>query len=712
MRRLFAYLCFALLCWAAVPGLAQTRVGTDGPISLVADNVSFDPAAGVLVAQGNVNIFRGTQILRTERVIFDQRKGQLRIPGPLVLADGTKVVTKANGAVIDSDLENGLIEGANLLIEEQLQVAATRFHRKDGKYKVLDNAVATACHVCSKNPIPYWQIRSRRIVHDEAARRLYFESATLAVLGVPIFYTPRLSVPDPSVQRATGFLVPRITNSNLLGYGISVPYYVVLGDHSDFTITPRVFTKGSAIIGLQYRRETKRGRYQIEGHVTASDDLEPHETRSSLSASGTFLLPREVVLSFGIEVASDKSVRDDYDIKNDGNDRLTSFISLSRTRANTIAIITARATQSLRTNEVDTDIPVVLPELFARKTWADPYLGGKFGLTAQSVTLLRDNKNRFSRIGLTADWSGEWITRGGLVFDAYAGVTANSYYTRNYTGFADGTTTEITPTMSVGLRYPLARQVGRVTHLIEPRIQIVWTPGGTRTNPNEDSTQLEFEETNLFSRNRFPGFDRTEQGLRANIGLTYKRIDPEGWSLGVTVGRVFRERDLGQFGAGTGLTGNRSDYVTALTFNWRDRIDFINRTLFDDDFSVSKNEARLALTYDRFVAEASYIWLEQNVVASASDRTHEAALGFKYRYSDSWSYSGKWRQNLETGQSTSGEFGLRYENECIAFNLSYSLQFEGSGSVRPSREFGLTVELAGLGTKKRKKRYARRCAAL
>lgn len=716
MRRLAA-ICLAALSWAGPQqALAQqvhsVREAEQRPISLVADRVSFDPGTGILIAEGNVQIFRGSEILLTERVIYDQRNRSLDIPAPLVLSDGTDVVTRAASARLDARLQEGLIEGAEVLIAQQLQLAATRLHRTSDQIKVFDKVVATACRVCAKNPVPFWQIRARRVIQDERERRLYFEDATVDVLGIPIFYAPRLRVPDPTVNRATGFLVPRFSNSGLLGYGIAAPYYVVLGDHADFTITPYLFSKGSGLLGLQYRRQVDNGWFVIDGHVTVSDDLVGRATRSSLTATGAFSLPRDIDLEFKFDVASDKAVRDEYDIGNQDEDRLTSFVILSRTRKNSFASVSARFTQSLRVNEIDQNIPLVLPEIYARKTWSDPRFGGEFGLTAQSATLLRENDSRYSRAGLTVDWSRDWILRNGLIADAYAGVMGNSYYTRSYAGIPDGSLSEVTPTAAVGLRYPLARQIGRVTHLIEPRIQIVWSPDTPRRNPNEDSTQLEFEETNLFSLNRFPGYDRTEAGLRANVGLTYKRIDRQGLSFGVTVGRVFRESDLTQFGAGTGLDGETSDYVTTVTLQWKDNLDFINRTLFDDDFSVSKNEALLALNFERFSSQFSYVYLEQNVVAGASDRTHEAALGIEYRYNDFWTYSGKWRQNLETGSSTSGEFGIRYENECIAFNLSYSLQFEGSGIVRPTRELGLTVELAGLGNKKRNKRYAGRCAAL
>ncbi|PLS20334.1 LPS-assembly protein LptD [Neptunicoccus cionae] len=682
------------------------------PISLIADTVSFDPATGVLTASGNVQVFRGTQVLATDRLVYDQRNRHLSVPGRMTLTDGKDVITRAAGAELDTDLENGLIEGAELLIQQQLQLVSERMHRQDGAFKVLDKVVATSCQVCSQYPVPFWKIRSRRVIHDEEARQLYFENATLDVIGIPVAYVPNLRVPEPGVNRAKGMLVPKFSSSNTLGYGMEIPYYWPLGEHADLTVTTQVYSKGAFLLNPEYRRYVKRGYFEVDSYLTLADDLEDNDTRSSLTATGLFQLPNEIELEFQIDVASDNDFRDDYGIGEEDEDRLTSFVTLRRTRKDSFASVSASYIQSLRTNEIDQEIPLVFPEIYGRKTWRDPWFGGKLALTAQSVTLLREDDSRFARAGLVAEWSNDWYLRNGLIVSAYAGVAASTYLTENITGFNDGTLSETIPTAAVDLRYPLSRQNGSVTHVIEPRVQLVWSPKDARANPNEDSVQLNFEETNLFSYNRFPGFDDSERGLRANVGVSYTRYNPEGWSYGLTVGRVYRLEDLNQFGTGTGLDGRHSDYVSAVTLSYQDRFDFSNRTLFDSDFSVSKNEATLAMDFDRLSTAATYIYLEQDVVAGASDRSHEASLELSYRRNDYWTYAGEWRQNLETGHATSGEFGVRYENECVAVNLSLSLEYDTDDAVSTTREVGLTVELAGLGNKKRNTKYARRCAAL
>ncbi len=65
------------------------------------------------------------------------------------------------------------------------------------------------------------------------------------------------------------------------------------------------------------------------------------------------------------------------------------------------------------------------------------------------------------------------------------------------------------------------------------------------------------------------GSDAVEQGARANIGIGWTRHDPDGWSLGLTAGRVFREQDFGQFGPASGLAGRSSDWLVSASLDWQ-----------------------------------------------------------------------------------------------------------------------------------------------
>ena len=59
-------------------------------------------------------------------------------------------------------------------------------------------------------------------------KTIYYDNALIKVYNIPIFYLPKLSHPDPSVKRRSGFLPPTLTDTKILGSGLSVPYYLAL----------------------------------------------------------------------------------------------------------------------------------------------------------------------------------------------------------------------------------------------------------------------------------------------------------------------------------------------------------------------------------------------------------------------------------------------------------------------------------------------------
>ena len=155
----------------------------------------------------------------------------------------------------------------------------------------------------------------------------------------------------------------------------------------------------------------------------------------------------------------------------------------------------------------------------------------------------------------------------------------------------------------------------RAAHVIEPIAQVIYSDefGHDLDDiPNEDSQLPEFDETNLFSLNRFPGLDRLETGLRANLGVSYTRYDPAGWSLGLTLGRVIRAEPDPAFWEGTGLAGRWSDYVGAVSLDFAWGLGLVNRALFDDGFAFRRNEFAMVYDGERGDLRAAYVYLAED----------------------------------------------------------------------------------------------------
>ena len=697
MRFLAVVLAFVTL---ALPLFAQERA------TLVADSVAI-AGDSRLVATGGVEVFfRGVR-LRAQSIIYDRGTDRLLITGPIVLEDGGNTIVFADQADLRADLTEGILTSARVVLNQQLQLAANEVQRIGGRYTQLGRTVASSCRICAGDPTPLWEIRASRVIHDQLERQLYFDNAQLRLGGVPIFYLPRLRMPDPTLDRANGFLFPTARATSQLGYGIKLPYFLTLGPRRDLTLTPYFTSKGGRTVELRYREAFRTGNITLESAVSF-DDLLPGKRRGYLALTGAFALPRNFLLSFSGEAVSDPAYLLDYGISQ--SDRLDSRIEITRTRRN--ENITARiiAFNSIRQGDINANLPSLITDLTFHRRFSGGPLGGEGGFRFQTHTHRRTSDvasdtdgdgigdgRDVARAAARIDWRRSWTTLNGMEFTFAAEGAADAYAISQDLVFA-GNSLRGHAALAAELRWPWMKAGrGGVNHVIEPVVQLVLAPSETETLPNEDSVLVEFDEGNLFALDRFPGSDAVERGFRANVGLNYTRYDPQGWTLGLTLGRVLRDADLGQFSTASGLDGTRSDWLGAAQLSLPQGFTLTQRAVFNGALDFAKSETRLDVNRDRFGVAASYVWVVADPVENRATPISELTFDTSYDFVSGWTGKLSGRYDLEADQGTIAGLGLVYKNECIAVDLSLSRRFTSSTNVQPTTDFSLSVDLLGFG---------------
>jgi LPS-assembly protein len=325
-RRVTAAALVAGLAWLA-PALPAVAQGA--PATLIADDISFDQGSAAITARGGVEIFFEGARLRAQSITYSRRGDQITVEGPLTLIDPSgDAIIVADFADLSADLRNGVLQSARLVLDRQLQIAATQIDRVDGRYSQAYQAVASSCEVCFDNPTPLWEIRARRIIHDEVEQQLYFESAQFRVMGVPVLWLPQMRMPDPTLERATGFLAPSVRATDTTGTQFRVPYFIMLGDHRDLTVTPWIGLGDSQTIELRYRQAFRTGRIEATGSLTW-DDLTDDDIRGHIFADGAFDIGRGIDLTFQIEGVTDDGYLTTYSFPDP--DLLESNIRIGRT---------------------------------------------------------------------------------------------------------------------------------------------------------------------------------------------------------------------------------------------------------------------------------------------------------------------------------------------------------------------------------------------
>ena len=686
---------FVALLMALLSGFAQAQSNTMP--ALLADNISYDADRDALIAVGNVEIYFDQRTMRASEITYFNETGIVEAKGPITLSAPGEDTIIANFASLDSELKSGLIQGARLVLAENFQFAAQQVDRVNERYSVLSNTVASSCQVCANNPTPLWLVRAERIVRDTKEKQIHFENVRFEAYGITIAALPYFRIPDPSVKRATGILKPQFKSADTYGTGIKLPYFIVIDNHSDITITPFLTTKGTAIIEGEYRRRFSDGSLSFNGAFGIDDDNTQAGIRGFIYADGSFQLPTRHKLEFSIRHAGDKTFLNEFGFT--GTDRLTSKATISRQDRQEYVSYSATGFQSLRSTENNNNIPYVLPEIMLEQYWDNAIGGGRLTAHASAVGLTRKLGRDVYKIGGDVDWERALELPAGFRAKATLGLSGWIYSTQDDPTYSAEPQSYLAPTAAIDLRWPLARRTARSVEIIEPVAQIVYRDvvGDIAAIPNEDSVQVEFDASNLFALDRSPGTDLVEEGLRLNFGLNYTHLSDEGWKFGLTLGRVFRTDMLSQFSAGTGLNSQRSNYVAAANFDFPGYFNLSNQTLFDNNLAFSRNDIQASAKIGNLGLSANYVFLLPDITANSLEKRHEITLNSNYDFNANWSLEASYRRNLATGKDVSHDLTFRYGNECITTDFSVSRNFTNSNNVSPATEFGLSVSLAGFG---------------
>jgi LPS-assembly protein len=695
-------LLLALAC-AALPARAQDTSSA----LLIADEI-FVAIDGSLVAKGNVEAHHSGVVLTASRVTYDPKADEMQIEGPIRLTDGDRVDILADAAALAPDLSEGLMQGARLVLDQQLQIASVQLNRTQGRYTQLYRTVATSCRVCDGGP-PIWAIRAEKVIHDAEAQQLYFSNAQFRLLDVPILWLPRLRMPDPTLTRATGFLIPEGRVNSQLGTGIKIPYFIRMGDHRDLTLTPYLSARTNTL-EFRYRQAFALGDLTVTGAL-AQDELGTGGLRGYAFANGSYQLARGYKLAFDIETSSDKAFLLDYGYSD--KDRLDSAIALRRVKRDALFSGELVLFNTLRDFEANATQPTLIVDLDYERRLFPGWPGSELRLSAESHSHVRTSNQDalgrdVSRVQGTAHWLTAGATGNGVLFDLH-GVLDLAAYGVAQDNTANDDRFAIVPAAYANLRWPLAGQgTAGGSHLIEPVLHLALSDSANEIT-NEESTRVEFDEANLLALSRFPAADQVEEGLRVALGTHWTRQGPRGTTHRLSVGKILRDAAEPEFSQTSGLDGTTSDWLLSGRLETTEGLTLASRAVFDDQFSVAKAATRLDWTTSWGDIAATHVWLTDDPAEGRATDLSEFGLSTSVDLSQTWTATANWQFDVVAQTTARAGVGLQYQNECLDLRMAASRRFTQSTTVDPSTDFDIRVGLRGFGAGRSGSDIIRRC---
>ena len=264
IRRLAAVLLSTSALAFTAPVLAQGAEVDEAPIYLEADHVE-DIAGGTgYIARGNVRVRQDPRTLLADEIEYHPDENRVVARGHVIILGQGPFPQYADEVELDSQLAAGVAIGFASLLENNGQVAAAAAIRSADGSLQLNDAYYTACELCEDGEHePTWRLRAREIVQDADEQMIYYRDARLEIGGVPVLYAPVFAHADPSSERHSGFLFPKVGASSRLGFVYQQPYYWSISPSQDLVIAPRVMTNVNPLIYGEYRKRFWSGFMEL-----------------------------------------------------------------------------------------------------------------------------------------------------------------------------------------------------------------------------------------------------------------------------------------------------------------------------------------------------------------------------------------------------------------------------------------------------------------
>ena len=699
-----------------------------GGFYLEADVVTQNQTTHHVIATGAVEVRYKGRILRADHVDYDNVSGVVVATGKVSVLHPDGSAQFADTLTLDKTMSEGFATGFSTRLQGHVQIAAESVRRKSANVTEFRNAIYTPCIVCVENGQrnPTWSIRARTVVEDKAHKSLTFKGAVVQVLGQGVLYLPELQSADPTSDRKSGFLLPVLTFSGPRGVSFEQPYYQILSSHQDILLTPQINSQVNPFLSVDYRQRFYSGSVEVRAGYTYSQDFTSSgalfgadTSRSYILADGIFDISKNWSWGFTANRASDTLIFDKYSITDTYLDRglyaaddrrLISQIYAVEQSPLSYLSIAAMNVQGLRVTDVQSTIPTIAPLIEGHWEAPDPILGGRLRISGSAVALTRDQSLGPTdatgqtvlpgidsrRATVEGNWMRSFVTANGLFLQPFLDGRADVFNVSNEpTGPSNATITRAFGTIGANVDYPLMKQVGSVSYILEPMAQLAISPNVKQDPriPNEDSTVFEFDDTNLFETNRSPGADLYEGGQSLTLAGRATALFDDGRSASILFGRRLAARNDPAIPYYTGLETALSDWIFEADVTPMPNLKLFSRFRLDSStFAINRLEAGAAFNTPRAEGYVSYL---QEAMAPTGGTVDSLDIHGEFYATRHWGLTtylifdgGDWRRR---------DLGVVYRDDCIKVEVIYRHDETFNGTLGPSTSVLLRLTLATLG---------------
>jgi len=703
----------------------------DGKAAIEADYLSQDKN-GVVTASGQVGMAYNGYYATADRLIYNQRTQDVELIGNVVMRDPDGNEYSSDQVNITGNFKKAILQSMVMVAKNGALVTSTATDHDEDDVTILEAGTYAPCGTCvdANGKRIGWRIRTERIIYDQDNELMDLHKPILEILGVPVAWLPWVRLPDPSNPRAKGFRLPTYAYSERIGLKLEFPYFYASGKDIDITLTPTLLSRQGGLMSATIDHRvggggsysvTASGLYQLDRSAFAGT-IGDQDWRGAIQTSTRFTPSKEWTFGTAYSLLSDRAYLSHYLLptrKSSVNEVYAEYLTpqtFAEVRVQEFVVL-GEATQADQ-DEQALALPIARVEHVQQ---LDDEMGqisvsGRL-LNARRLADSQDDANGVSFVQgyaeskqhgtLEAGWTKQWTTSPGILLTPYVGLRADFARYDGASGLRPNASElyNLTPIAALDMRYPFIAVDGGSTHIIEPIAQIVYRASDETAVgiTNDNAQSFVFDDTNLFSFNRFSGSDRQETGLRTNIGAHYLANFEDGSYLDFMAGQSFHlggvnalgVSDTAQTGTSSGL-GDTSSYIVAGVHGAvNEYFSFGAKAQLDPETTRIKRTAIAGtVTYDDWSFSLDYAFAAADPLLGATTDQQDIGGSMRIPLYEYWYATAAAGWDMTRGEALDRSVALTYDDDYFAISGIYTAT--GADTFNPaSQSYKISFQLKG-----------------
>lgn len=669
--------------WTVNPGQAQE----EPKVNLIADEIILHQD-GHYMAEGNVKISTENILLQATKIEFDA--DTYKFHGPLYISDtfGTKAV--ADFASLSNQDQRGIIEGLRILYRNRLQITSGTAKSSNGSLVFFNNLITT-CEVCTPGEKPLWYFQAESITMNEDSGRIHLKNVSFKIWDVPILHLPWFSLGQPASGRQSGFLIPEVKYSSSAGIEAKIPYYYVLNDQTDITLSFGRTPQKEAGFNFEFRNNSKAGWIFFEGAYPFRNEKDLGLFEKDLVFKGVQKPDATSQISFLVTDTSSENTSYPAGLFPDGNKLIfleaTKSLPLGELKFRTIDINPLHAADKInnkaRLVSMGLETRDLLPNAKPRLTF-----DLEFNSTLQDANSGNPKLYDFKNASLQGKYSDSRIFGGGFKSSTTVFLHGEIY---------DQDTTEDKKGVDYGramivnnLSFPLVLYGGSGHQTITPFIQMVYSQDNGAELPERPEAKQVIDRSKFLSNQQDIAESFVRDGREVSLGLKYHTAFRDS-QLDLILGKTMldAEKDPEYVHAGN----LKTHYFVESILELGENIEVSSLFVGDNDLRVVSNYSLLSIANDEFQTDISYGWIRDG--ENDNVKSESASAKISMPISDKWTGYTNVEYDFRGESKRELEIGAIYYHQCLTMEISAERTYKTSTTALSKPDYSIGISLIG-----------------